>query len=157
MTGTATIDAPRSATRVDRFTRKCGRVLSHSAAFKIRFAILELQLEVLLAEVEFHGFTFLAAFPHGLEPLVAGAAVGRLVPDQRHGLAGLDSLSDIEEAVFFAVLRYEDFRDQLFRGVFHLEGVFAIRAARHREHKSGNEQSAADKERFFEMGMKLHK
>src|SRR4051812_40500679 len=103
----------------------------------------ELQLEIFLAEVELHRLAFLAAFPNGLEPLVARAAVGGFVPDERHCFARLDAFPDIEEAVFFAVLRDEDLRDQFLRGVFDLEGII-ITAARDGRNESSNQESAAD-------------
>src|SRR5688500_1048987 len=82
---------------------------------------LKLERQVVLAEIEFDGRAFLSALPDGFEPLVARAAVGGLVPHQRHGFARLDALADVEEAIFLAVLRDEDLGDQFIRGVFYLE------------------------------------
>src|SRR5437868_5137450 len=120
-------------------------------------AILELQLEAFLAEVEFYRLAFLAAFPDGLEPLGAALAVGRFVPDERHRFPGFDSVADVEVTVFLAVRRDENLADFLLRSVVDFEGVTAlIRAASDRRNKSGDEQSAADEQGFFHTDRKLH-
>ena len=113
-----------------------------------QFGELKFQLEIFLAEIELHRLAFFAAFPNGLEPLVARTAVRRFIPDQGHGLAGLDPLADIEKAVFLAVFRHENLRNQFLGGVFDLEGIF-ISAPRDGQNESSNEKSAADEEHFF--------
>src|SRR6478735_7476740 len=75
-----------------------------------RLKRLEFQLEIFLAEIELHRLAFFAAFPDRLKPLRAARAVGRLVPDERHFFTRFNALSDIEIAVFLAVLRNENFR-----------------------------------------------
>ena len=145
------------------WAKKCGRAgitlphsKSHAGSGELKMPNSELELKVLLAKIESYWFALFAAFPDSLEPLVTGAAVGRFIPDQRHGFSGLDALSDIEEAIFFSILGNENFRDQLLRGVFDLEGIFVVRTQRDPRDKGDKQERASHEECLSDSSLKRH-
>jgi hypothetical protein len=116
---------------------------------------LKLESQVLFAEIELNWFPFFAASPDRLEPLMAGLAVGRFVPDERFGITRFDPVTDIEKSVGFSILRHQQFRDCLLGVVVNLEGVI-VRESDGRGQGDGDER-ASEQSSFGKAILQFHK
>jgi len=85
--------------------------------------LLEFQRDFCFAEIEFRCFGLLAISENGLEELLALVVICVLRPHEFCGLTSLDSFSDVEKAVFFAIFRNENFGNRLLGVVRDLELV----------------------------------